>query len=377
VLQTLKWFDEAGNALKIASKSGIFRGVRVSPNGNLIATMCDEPDMNICLVHEDGSLTRINERPLNYGPVWSPDGNSVTFGTHRYNQEFGIAIKDVEGKMAERTLVETEDGLAPTSWSPDGKELLVERTNERGKRYLAVLQLVDLKFRDLVTSPADLRDGRFSPDGKWVSYYSNESGHDEIYVCAYEDPARKFQISRDGGRAARWGPDGLSLYFLSPEDAILRVQLSVTRNSLVPGTPETLFRPDILRAPYDVESFDVLASKRRLLINTTTLQQGPNFVLVTSWRRCGWGWGEGGLRRRQFTGGNCPEHQRQQGSVAATGRLGRKTHRRSAFRRSSPHRTASTSPARLCCPQRAVAKTFRQIFWSSIAYLPVDRNTCD
>ena len=283
-LQTLKWFDEAGNSPKAASKPGIFRGVRASPDGNLIAAMCDEPDVNICLVHQDGSLTRINQRPLNFGPVWSPDGSSIAFGTHRSKQQFGIAVKDVAGKMSEQTLAETEDGIAPTSWSPDGKVLLVERTNQRGKRYLAALQLVDLKFRDLLTSTVDIRDGRFSPDGKWIAYHSNESGRDEVYVCAYENPARKFQISRDGGHAARWGPDGLSLYFLSPEDAVLGVELSVTRNGLLPGSPKTLFRPDILRAPYDVQSFDVLASKRQFLINTSSPQHGSDFVLVTSWR---------------------------------------------------------------------------------------------
>jgi DNA-binding winged helix-turn-helix (wHTH) protein/Tol biopolymer transport system component len=283
-LETLKWFQETGSSPKIASKPGIFRGVRASPDGSLIAAICDEPDWNICLVHEDGSLTRINERPLNFGPVWSPDGNSVAFGTHHSRKLFGIAVKDVAGKMPERTVAETEDGIAPTSWSPDGKELLVERTNQRGKRYLAVLQLGDLKFRDLVTSPEDARDGRFSPDGKWIAYYSNENGRDEIYVCTYKDPARKYRISREGGRAARWGPDGLSLFFLAPEDTVLRVQLSMTRNGLLPGTPKTLFRPDILRAPYDVQSFDVLASKRRLLINTMTPQHGSDFVLVTSWR---------------------------------------------------------------------------------------------
>ena len=283
-VQSLKWFDEAGNQMHVASKPGVFRGVRASPDGSVIAAMCDEPDLNICLVQQDGSVTRVSDRPLNFGPVWSPDGTQIAFGTHRGGGQFGVALKDTAGKLQERTLAETKDGIMPTSWSPNGEELLVERTGQNGDLYLAVLSLGNLKFRDLLRSASDVRDGRFSPDGKWIAFYSNESGRDEVYLSSYPVPSRKIQISRDGGHSPRWGPNGRSLYFLAANDAIFRVELSLSKSDAKAGIPRDLFRPDILRPPYDRQSFDVLTSKRLLLINIDAPRHKSDFVLVTSWR---------------------------------------------------------------------------------------------
>lgn len=290
-LQILKWYDESGNLVRVASKPGVFRGVRASPNGAAIAAMCDEPELNICLAQEDGALTRVSDRPINYGPVWSPDASQIAFGTHRGVGQLGpsgLAIKDTAGKLPEHALAATNDGIGPTSWSPDGRELIVERTGPSGKEYLSVFSLSSLKFRDLIRSaadsPADVRDGRFSPDGKWIAFYSNETGQDEVYVSRIADPSRKSQVSRDGGHSPRWGPDGRTLYFLDLDDSVIRAQLSLSKNGIQVGSLKALFHPDLIPPPYDRQSFDFSAVRQLFLINSETPQRGSDFVLVTSWQ---------------------------------------------------------------------------------------------
>ncbi len=40
----------------------------------------------------------------------------------------------------------------------------------------------------------------WSPDGRWLSYTSDETGTDEVYVVSFpETAARKYQVSTDGG----------------------------------------------------------------------------------------------------------------------------------------------------------------------------------
>jgi hypothetical protein len=60
----------------------------------------------------------------------------------------------------------------------------------------------------------------FSPDMRWIAYTSTESGRQEIYVRPFAPsgaaPAvsgEKFQVSKDGGTAARWRADGKELFF--------------------------------------------------------------------------------------------------------------------------------------------------------------------
>ena len=64
---------------------------------------------------------------------------------------------------------------------------------------------------------------RFSPDGHWVAYTSDESGHYEVYVRSFSmnsagtavEAGGKWQISNGYGRQPRWRGDGRELYYRS------------------------------------------------------------------------------------------------------------------------------------------------------------------
>jgi hypothetical protein len=64
---------------------------------------------------------------------------------------------------------------------------------------------------------------RFSPDGRWVAYQSDESGQSEIYVRSFAmnaagtavEPGGKWQVSTGSGSGPRWRRDGRELYYVS------------------------------------------------------------------------------------------------------------------------------------------------------------------
>ena len=66
-------------------------------------------------------------------------------------------------------------------------------------------------------TPFDERSPRFSPDGKWLAYVSNESGRDEVYVQPFPGPGRKWLISTDGGINPVWSRDGRELFYQEGE----------------------------------------------------------------------------------------------------------------------------------------------------------------
>lgn len=62
----------------------------------------------------------------------------------------------------------------------------------------------DSMAKPLVATPAVQLAPRFSRDGRWLAYSSDESGRQEVYVQAFPGPGRRVQISTDGGELIAW-----------------------------------------------------------------------------------------------------------------------------------------------------------------------------
>jgi len=115
--------------------------------------------------------------------------------------------------------------------------------------------------------------GIFSPDGRWVTYQSNESGRNEVYVRAFMNPDDRtaaapdgqWQISTTGGIDPTWSPDGSELYYLDSVGNMMAVPIITTRETFEAGEPVVLFNRRIFGAvgrQYDV------APDGRFLINS-------------------------------------------------------------------------------------------------------------
>lgn len=97
------------------------------------------------------------------------------------------------------------------------------------------------------------RAPRFSPDGRFVAYVSDESGTNEIYVRDFPNGGGQWQVSVKGGVAPRWRRDGGEIYYLEPGAGLMAVSVT-TRPTVSPGTPKLLFGKRVLGAGYDVSA---------------------------------------------------------------------------------------------------------------------------
>jgi serine/threonine-protein kinase len=61
----------------------------------------------------------------------------------------------------------------------------------------------------------------FSPDGKWISYASNESGTWEVYVRQFPDGGHEVRISPNGGRISFWSPNRRELFYRIDDQRIM------------------------------------------------------------------------------------------------------------------------------------------------------------
>jgi Tol biopolymer transport system component len=174
--------------------------------------------------------------------VWSPDGNRIVFGAGSQ----GLFVKTASGLGAEERLV--EGARYPTDWSRDGRFLLLS-TRFEGSAAIFVLPLQgERKPFPFVQDQFINSEARFSPDGKWVAYVSNESGTSEIYVRDFpggppseKGPSKgKWLVSNRGGRSPLWRADGRELYYTSG-DRLMAVETGVKGDAFVSGTPRELF----------------------------------------------------------------------------------------------------------------------------------------
>ena len=52
-----------------------------------------------------------------------------------------------------------------------------------------------------------------SPDGRWISFVSDQSGRDEVYVRDLAGELDQVLVSTDGGNEPVWSPDGRELFY--------------------------------------------------------------------------------------------------------------------------------------------------------------------
>ena len=125
-------------------------------------------------------------------------------------------------------LLESSEHKNISDWSDDGRFLLYSVQSRTTGNDVWVLPLSgDRTPIPVAQTPATEARARFSPDGRWVAYESNESGRNEIYVQTFPDPVRRTQVSTAGGATPIWRRDGAELYFRSPDDHLMAARIAV------------------------------------------------------------------------------------------------------------------------------------------------------
>jgi Tol biopolymer transport system component len=287
----LTWFDRSGKALDAVGGPDVTRLIdpELSPDGTRVAgTRTVQGNTDIWIVDRLRPIRLTADPAIDRFPIWSPDGARLLFGSTRTGPS-DLYVKPSDGSSGEQLILPSPQVKNPNDWSPDGRFLLYFEIRERISPDLWALPLDETrKPFALADSPFPEVWGRFSPDGRWVAYQSNESGRWEIYVRPFPAPGGVWPISTSGGISPRWAPSGKELYYIAPDGTLMAVAITVTGATLDAGAPKALFQVRILgggsnfvgrRQQYDV------ARDGRFLINVITDETSPSpITLVLNWR---------------------------------------------------------------------------------------------
>ena len=218
---TLRWVDRTGRDSAVAVSSRVLEEPRVSPDGEHVVVTKREANVDVFLYQlAQGALTRLtSEITEDETPIWMGDGRRITFAAARRAQYRLLLSKPMDAGD-EVLLLRSEradDHPHPDSWSPDGQTLAL--TNIRAPFEDADIWLFrpseTPQIRPFLQTKFNEGAARFSPDGRWLAYVSNESGRYEVYVRSFDGSSEKHTISLEGGTEAVWARSGDELFYRS------------------------------------------------------------------------------------------------------------------------------------------------------------------
>jgi Tol biopolymer transport system component len=247
----LTWFDRAGKTLGMLGPPGSYTYVRLSPDEKRVVVANPEsPGSAADLWLFDlarGDSTKFTFHPgTDWAPVWSPDGTRIAFASDRDGIQ-NIYQKLASGAADEEPLLKTGDIKFPADWSRDGRFLVYESISSKSLRDLWVLPLEgDRKPIPFLLTEFVETQARFSPDGRWIAYASEEAGAPEVYVQPFPASGGKWKVSTSGGANPEWRGDGKEMFYLAADRKLMAVDIKVggtkDRPALEVGTPRPLFQ---------------------------------------------------------------------------------------------------------------------------------------
>jgi Tol biopolymer transport system component len=289
----IAWVDRAGQELERISPDNLsVVDVRASLDGHKIAAAVYnvEKGGNEIWVYDTQSK---NSRMFAPGPgivdkpVWAPDGERLLYsrGLGRGPQMYVKALADGE---PERPMPAGDFQLA-TDWSRDGRWVLFQGENATDGDF-GVVDLQSQELTWLLKTPANEMSPVFSPDHKWMSFITNESGRPEAYVQKFEEGDRprlvenRTRISDDGAQVLRWRGDGKEIVYLGMNGLLYSVPVRIG-SSLQFGKPVALFRmPVAARAALpSAFEFDVALDGSRFLVPVVAASGTSSLVVIQNW----------------------------------------------------------------------------------------------
>jgi serine/threonine-protein kinase len=217
------WVDRQGRIQETATIPVSKPLIQLSPSGHraIVSDMQAGTTRHQILDFASGTLGPVAQfRQLELkGALWSPDDSLI------------FVKADADGI---RVTAQASTGATPTDLfdAPGVRYLTLSDISSDGRLVAFMGGVADnngdvLVFDTSQTSsdsnpmtfvgtPAHEHGAKFSPDGRWLAYVSDEAGHDGVYVRSFPDGELKQIVSTGIAMNPMWSPDGREIFYLAP-----------------------------------------------------------------------------------------------------------------------------------------------------------------
>jgi Tol biopolymer transport system component len=280
-------YDRTGTALGTVGQPAAYDQMRMSPDGSQLAVSVLDPsnggrDLWVYELATNRMRRLTLHPPDEQSPVWSPDGRRIAFRSDVGGPP-DLYVRDAGGGGAPELLLHRPTVLSPEDWSIDDRHILfrvVARATGSDQWLLPLAP--DSEPRPLLNTRYSEWGGKFSPDGRWVAFVSDESGSNQVYLAPVADAGARRVVSTGGGISPRWRADGRELFYLTGAGVVMSVPLGADPGRS-PGVPRLLFTLD---RPVHTGEYDVSPDGQRFVFNHVVddVTRSP-IMVVLNWPR--------------------------------------------------------------------------------------------
>jgi serine/threonine-protein kinase len=246
---SLVFVDRAGGSRLVTPERRNFHHPSFSPDGRRLSLDFNSVEgRNVWILSlADGTLSRATFDRDGHDATWTPDGRYLTYivPVSRPSGVTLILLRKRPGSAEPPDTLLVSPSLAYTGqWLSDGSALVTTATNLRRNPNRPDSAQTEVSGTDaaiirtggkgplepLVASPFAESYVGVSPDGRWLSFVSDQSGREEVYVRDLAGNQDQVLVSVDGGNEPVWSPDGRELFYreTKPETPYL-VAAGITR----------------------------------------------------------------------------------------------------------------------------------------------------
>ena len=286
----LTWFDRAGRELGRVGAPARFSGVALSPDGDRAVVTTHAPqgtanaDLWLFELSRSANPRRVTfEAALEAFPVWSGNDRFV-YGSR--GGASGVYQQMVTGDR--RLLFKSGGPEIPTSISSDGQVLLyttITGSASSGDVWVRAGDGPSATATPFLRGAHDQSQAQLSPDNRWVAYVSNEGGPNEVFVTEFKldrvtsavTAGQSIRISRGGGFSPRWRRDGRELFYLTPDGAVMALDVDTTGDLRLGPEKRLVVVPGLL------PEWDVAPDGMRFLF-AVPLAPPPPFGVIRNWQ---------------------------------------------------------------------------------------------
>ena len=293
-----EWRDRAGKATPLPSAvASNWTTVQIAPDGHRIAGVIadsNRPDVWIYDIdREVPSRLTTDPRMGAFSPVWTPDSTRVAYTLGGRS----LYWRRADGTGEVQRLTNGPNNQTPVSWHPTGKFLAFEEINPGKLSDIMILPIDGSESAGwkpgtpapFLNTEFQEQDPTFSPDGKWLAFMSNKSGHPEVYVRPFPASPGEWTISTGGGGGARfpvWSRARPELFYTTLQGDLMMVSYTVKGDAFVAGKPEP-WSKERFQTAGTVRRFDLHPDGNRFLLSPmprqdTSVKQ-DRVVFVFNW----------------------------------------------------------------------------------------------
>jgi serine/threonine-protein kinase len=259
----IDWLDLATMERTRVAEPADYWQVRISPDDRRAAVTVVDPllrtlDVFVVAAAEAGDSQPVSRAlAADSDPVWSPDGGTMLFRSMQGGRPMLFTRRVAARGTRDEPLPSARAGDTATDWRGDRILVHTEDTGATGAD-ISMVGSDGGSRQAFASDPFNESDGRWSPDGEWIAYVSDESGEQDIYAARTGRAADRVRVSWAGGTKPRWSRDGLSIFFVRGTQ-IMRADRGAG------SAPRFAAAVPVLDAP-GLRDFDVAHRSNRLVL---------------------------------------------------------------------------------------------------------------